>query len=55
MCIPTPWRKTPLAFHKERCSSPLVQEEHLDAPSMAMFSEGNGVVEKMWVVLLNRS
>ena len=52
---PPPWRGTPLAFHMERCSSHLVHEEHLNAPSMETFSVGNGVVEKMWVELLKRS
>jgi hypothetical protein len=54
-CASPPWRNTPLAFHKERCTSHQVHEEHLDAPSMATYTEGNGVVEKMWVALLKRS
>ena len=55
LCNPPPWRGAPLAFHKERCTSHLVHEEHFDALSMATFSEGNGVVEKMCVSLLKRS
>jgi hypothetical protein len=53
--VPTPWRVASPAFHKERCSSHRVHEEHFDAPSMATFSDGNGVVEKMCVSLLKRS
>ena len=49
LCTPSPWRGAPLAFHREHCSSHQVQEEHLDASSLATLSEGDGLVEEMCV------